>query len=326
MFAEKRLIRWTTCFSLCALCLPLYAQQQDGKQRQVHEQGAASYRTPEPSDLAQENLNRVAASAAQIRLVLAKDEGLLVELKRWVAKEATDNGQVVDDSSLTDQAIFDRLEQDVVFRSVATRLLQRYGYLLPAANPDSDLGKEKELILKERARRLVQIEAQEDSESLRPHGNNQDLEQTATCDPRLDQDCPQSLPSQRRRRPRPRTSVESSSPQTTPQTVPEQPQQQQNLPRIMQADGLPQPQDLRESASLAAGFELTSSPLKRNASPSDGSQSLGEAIDGLPVRPMVPSPWAKPSMACRWHKTCLLPIACLELLVRRLRQRTKWHN
>ena len=279
MLAEKRLIRWTTCFSLCALCLPLYAQQQDGKQGQVREQGAASYRTAEPSDLAQENLNRVAASAAQIRLVLAKDEGLLVELKRWVAKEATDNGQVVDDSSLNDQAIFDRLEQDVVFRSVATRLLQRYGYLLPAANPDSDLGKEKELILKERARRLVQIESQEDSESLRPQGNNRDLEQSA-CDPRQDEDCTQPEPAQRRQRSR--APVDISSPQTNPPGVPEQ-LLRQNLPRIMQADGMPQSPDLREGPDSAAGYQLASNPATRTTNPLDGSQSLGGIIDGLPL-------------------------------------------
>src|SRR5579864_7949950 len=100
----------------------------------------------------------MAACAAQIKAVLVKDAGLLVELKRWVAKEAADNGQVVEDSNLSDQAIFDRLDRDVTFRSVATRLLQRYGYLLPATNPDSSLGKEEEFILKERARRLVQIE------------------------------------------------------------------------------------------------------------------------------------------------------------------------
>src|SRR5207248_8614508 len=152
------------------------------------------------------------ASAAQIRIVLARDEGLLVDLKRWVAKEATDNGQVVDDSNLTDQAISERLEQDIVFRSVATRLLQRYGYLMPAANPDSDFAKEKDLILKERARRLVQIESQEDSESLRPQGNQQDLEQTAACDPRRDEDCPQQLPAQRRQQ-RTRTLVDSPSTQ-----------------------------------------------------------------------------------------------------------------
>src|SRR5690348_10530934 len=115
MFTKKRLIQWTACFSLCALCAPLYAQQQDEKQRPIREQGAGNDRAQEPSDLAQENLSRVAASAAQIRIVLAKDEGLLVELKRWLAKEATDNGQVVDDANLRDDAIFERLEQDVVF-------------------------------------------------------------------------------------------------------------------------------------------------------------------------------------------------------------------
>src|SRR5690348_12884988 len=204
MFAKKGLIRWTTCFSsVLAFCVPLCAQQQDDR-RPMREQTAGNYRAQAPLDLAQENLSRVAASAGQIRAVLAKDEGLLVELKRWVAKEATDNGQVVDDSNLTDQAVFERLEQDIVFRSVATRLLQRYGYLLPTSNPDSDFAKEKELVLKERARRLVQIESQEDTESLRPQSGNADVERTATCDPRLDQDqdCARPLPSQRRQRTR----------------------------------------------------------------------------------------------------------------------------
>ena len=139
----------------------------------------------------------MAASAIQIRLVLVKDEGLLVELKRWVAKEATDNGQVVEDSTLTDQAIFERLERDVAFRSIATRLLQRYGYLTPTPNPDSDYAKENELVLKERARRLVQIEAQEDTDALRPQKNDRELERTATCDPRRDEDCQQQSPAGR---------------------------------------------------------------------------------------------------------------------------------
>src|SRR5438874_40782 len=282
MFAKKRLMRWTTCFSFwTALCVPLHAQQQDEKRRPVREQEASIYRTQEPSDLAQENLNRVAASAAQIRTVLAKDEGLLVELKRWVAKEATDNGQVVDDANLTDQAIFDRLEQDVVFRSLATRLLQRYGYLLPAANPDSDLGKEKELILKERARRLVQLESQEDSESLRPQANNRELEQTAACDPKTDEDCLQPSPAQPRQRSR--TQVDTSSPRTSPRAVPEQ-LPQQSVPRLLQTEGLPQPLDLRDDSLSSSGLQLTSTPGARNTNPLEGSSSLGAgAIDESPV-------------------------------------------
>lgn len=286
MFAKKRLILgWTACLSSAVtLCLPLWAQQQDDR-RPMREQTAGNYRTQAPSDLAQDNLNRVAASATQIRAVLAKDEGLLVELKRWVAKEATDNGQVVDDQNLTDQALFDRLEQDVVFRSVATRLLQRYGYLLPTSNPDSDLAKEQELVLKERARRLVQIESQEDSESLRSQGNNRDLEQTAACDPARDEDCPQSLSPQRRQRSR--TPVEMTSPQTNPQTVPEQPLQQ-NAPRLMQADGSPQTPDLREDSISSPGYQLTSSPISRNSNALDVSSGPG-ALDGLPLPQDLPS-------------------------------------
>src|SRR5689334_16582271 len=52
------------------------------------------------SDLAQQNLSRVAASAAEIKTILLKDAGLMVELKHMVAKEATDHGQIVSDSDL----------------------------------------------------------------------------------------------------------------------------------------------------------------------------------------------------------------------------------
>ncbi len=269
-------------------CAPAFAQQQVDKQRAAREEGARDYRVGEPSDLSQENLSRVAASATQIRGVLVKDEGLLVELKRWVAKEATDNGQVVDDSNLTDQAIFERLEQDVVFRSVATRLLQRYGYLTPASNPDSDFGKEKELILKERARRLVQIESQEDTESLRPQKNDRDLERTATCDPHGDQDCSEHLPTDGRSKTHYPTGV--PSPGANPQTVPERlPAQAPS--RILQVDGLQQVPDLRDGAASQPDLELTSSPVMRDNNPSARSQSLGQgSIDGLPLERNASSP------------------------------------
>ena len=124
MLGNGQLEKAVLCFCLLlTLCGSLHAQQQ-GEKRLQRELGAVSSRIEEPSDLSQDNLSHVAASAAQIRGVLAKDEGLLVELKRWVAKEATERGQVVDDSNLTDPAIFERLEQDVVFRSVATRLVR----------------------------------------------------------------------------------------------------------------------------------------------------------------------------------------------------------
>jgi polysaccharide export outer membrane protein len=108
------------------------------------------------SDLGRENLSRVAASAAEIKIVLLKDQGLMVELKRWVAKDATDHGQIIQDEDLKENAIFDRLESDVQFRSIATRLLQRFGYLVPKLNPESDAGKEHQLLIQERTKWAAQ--------------------------------------------------------------------------------------------------------------------------------------------------------------------------
>ena len=118
------------------------------------------------SELTRDNLDRVAASPAQLKAVLVRDTGLMVELKRWMAKEASDNGQVIADEDLTDAAVYERLTNDVKFRSIATRLVQKYGYLRPSINPESDMAKEQDLVLKERAKRMVQIEAQEDQAAL----------------------------------------------------------------------------------------------------------------------------------------------------------------
>jgi len=116
---------------------------------------------PEPpeqdraSDWASDNLERVSASVAQIRGVLAKDPGLMVELKRLMAKQATDKGQIVAEQDMTDSAILDRLENDTRFRALATRLLQRYGYLTPQINEQSSEGQEQDLLRKARAARIA---------------------------------------------------------------------------------------------------------------------------------------------------------------------------
>jgi protein involved in polysaccharide export with SLBB domain len=271
-------------------CAPAFAQQQTDGQRKVSDQGRNEYGVEQTPDLSQENLRRVAASAIQIRAVLVKDEGLMVELKRWVAKEATDNGQVVEDSTLTDQAIFERLEQDIKFRSIATRLLQRYGYLMPTPNPESDFAKEKQLVLQERARRLVQIEAQEDSESLRPKKNDADLERASTCDPRRDEDCTQQSTADRRQNTH-APGGGMSSPQTNPQTTPEQ-LPSQSPSRILRADGLPQDADPLNGASadsLPPNLQLTASSGKRDANPQSSSQALNqEAPGGLPTGRNLP--------------------------------------
>jgi polysaccharide export outer membrane protein len=199
------------------------------------------------SELAKENLNRVAASSVQIREVLVKDTGLLVELKRWVAKEAADDGQVVEDSSLSDQAIFDRLDQDIVFRSVATRLLQRYGYLLPTTNPDSIYGKEQELVLKERARRLVEIETQEDTAAVKRQPNEtQPVDRTAACSPQ-ETDCENDKVRKRQHEREATPQNETPTPETNPHLSPD-------IPRTLQTE-LP-------TDGLTPQIELASAAIK----------------------------------------------------------------
>ena len=161
--------QWAIVLSATFLACPLFmpAQENQGADRTA------------PSGLAAENLNRVAASATQVGDLLRKDPGLLVELKRWVAKEATDRGQILDDAELNDQAIFERLNYDLEFRSVATRLLQRYGYLMPKLNPDSEAAREHEVLVNERTRRL---RADAEKENADEEKNTQpELKRTEAC-------------------------------------------------------------------------------------------------------------------------------------------------
>jgi protein involved in polysaccharide export with SLBB domain len=197
------LVAATMCLGVRAQETRETTREETDSQRHGSRESFPTARPVDPSDLGQENLQRVAASSAQIQAVLLKDPGILVELKRWVAKEATDNGQVVDDAALTDQSIFDRLDRDVEFRSVATRLVQRYGYLLPSLNPDSEIGKQHDIIIRERARRLAQLEERGDSESLpsqetdRTNDKDQTRQETTrmertNCDSRRQNNCDDS--------------------------------------------------------------------------------------------------------------------------------------
>ncbi len=200
--------RFLALTSFVALMLGMGLRAQDGNARRPEARNTSrTAQTAEPSDLAQENMGRVAAAAPQIQAVLLQDAGLLVELKRWVAKEATDNGQVVEDSLLTDQAIFDRLDHDVEFRSVATLLVQRYGYLLPSVNPESEVAKQQDLVLKERAHIMAQREDQQQAAALAAVENERkemrDEARNAErsgCDPRVQSICdePASMPRQPR--------------------------------------------------------------------------------------------------------------------------------
>lgn len=284
MYLGKILKRSVWLMVPFVLCTATWAQQAE-KERAARDE-ATHLRSAEPSDLAKENLDHVAASAEQIQQVLQRDAGLLVELKRWVAKEATDDGQVVADSDLTDSAVFDRLVRDTTFRAAATRLLQKYGYLLAAVNPDSEYAKEQDLILKERARRLVQVEAQEDLGSLRPG-------RTEACNPSEDENCLLSRVKGSRRTQNTLSPGETGLPETPPAVSPDQNLPSRNTLHTQRAgeerqeDGLtPVPTNVEfvrnsarsgaESPAIAVEPQVSTSSagLMTNGNPQAGSYDL----------------------------------------------------
>jgi polysaccharide export outer membrane protein len=149
--AQLRLSTFIGAFAALTFCFAISARAQDT-------QGKKPDAT---SDLARENLSEVAASSMQIKTILLEDPGLMVMLKDWIAQDSTDHGQVVSADDLTDAAVYDRLEVDIPFRAVATRLVQQYGFLIPQVNPESQMGQQQLLLMQERAKLVAQQEQME---------------------------------------------------------------------------------------------------------------------------------------------------------------------
>src|SRR6266700_2103280 len=160
--------RWLLIgFCLSAACSIVLAQARQQVQK---------------SDLGRQNMARVAATVGQLVAIFHRDPGLMVELKSWIAKDATNHGQLISDSDLTDEAIFDRLENDIVFRSVATALVQKYGFLKPTVNPESPMAQEQQILIRERAKYLAQDEEMARAKSRQQDQQQRQLEQTQLCD------------------------------------------------------------------------------------------------------------------------------------------------
>lgn len=168
------------------------------------------------SELGQQNLSLVAAPSTDIKAVLIKDPGLMVELKRWVAEDATNHGQLITESDLTDDAIYSRLDDDVRFRGIATLLLQRYGYLTPTVNPDSPAGREQQLLIQERVKWISQ-EEEEAREQQRTEQEQRvrDLQKARACADGTRSACTQN-PSAQPTLSAPPSSGPSSPPETEP--------------------------------------------------------------------------------------------------------------
>jgi polysaccharide biosynthesis/export protein len=172
-------------------CAPAFAQvaapQRSGLDTPAH-------LSVHPPDIISDNLDRVAASADQILEVVNKESGLMVELKRLFAQDAGVSGQILEESDLTDVEVAERLRSDLRARVLATRLLQRYGYLVPRVNPDSDLEAEQKLVRQERAQMLARAAERRDT-----FGETSTAGRNAGCDLRNVPECalPSSLPEDR---------------------------------------------------------------------------------------------------------------------------------
>jgi hypothetical protein len=229
------------------------------------------------SDLSKENQSLVAASEMEIENILRANAGLMIELKHWVAREATEQGQLISESDLSDLTIRERLHDDAKFRAAATELLQRYGYLTPKFDPNSQLGSEDELILEERSKLVAQGQS------------------FAACDARTNQHCGSLVKSTRDSSERtdempvfpsdslpvkPRNSeaplrLDRSSVETTSNHVPVDDESARefwpgtssnsNSPSLQSAS-MPLPEDPRGGSLLPSGTNI---PARRAESPSD---------------------------------------------------------
>jgi hypothetical protein len=163
-------------------------QEKNGPREQPQGEPAGPRGTPrtvrEGRGLAADNLERVAAAAEQILEILNRDAGLMVEFKRMIAQDASAIGQLLEESDLTDSALTARINEDLRTRVLATRLLQKYGYLLPKINPESELGQEQKLVLQERAQQLARA-SERGYEGREPPAAGMN----AACDPEQQSGC-----------------------------------------------------------------------------------------------------------------------------------------
>src|SRR5262249_19883821 len=99
------------CFILFLVHGTIYAQDSStiaerGDREQVYSRPSLlNASPPRRGDIVADNLDRVAATTEQILEILNRDAGLMVELKRWIAEDAGESGQVLEESDLTNSAV-----------------------------------------------------------------------------------------------------------------------------------------------------------------------------------------------------------------------------
>ncbi len=118
----------------CAAFLTVFAapgQESLGQQREeargqassgTEAQKAVQQMPRRGGDIVADNLDHVAATANQILEILNQDAGLMVELKRMLAEDAGESGQILEESDLSESAVTQRIVEDLRIRMVANGL------------------------------------------------------------------------------------------------------------------------------------------------------------------------------------------------------------
>jgi protein involved in polysaccharide export with SLBB domain len=262
---------------LLALALLYCAQAYSQRPSQGSTAQASGTETParvplHSPDIISDNLDRVAASADQILEVVNKEAGLMVELKRLLAQDAGVSGQILEEADLTDGAVAERLHSDLRARVLATRLLQRYGYLVPRLNPDSDLEAEQKLIRQERAQILARAAQRRDNLL----GETTTANRGTGCDPESPSECavPSSLPDDRENLP-----PEATAPVRAPRSTAPLQRAEEVLPNpATRPDGTNLLEDQRPAYGASVGSPetvLTSARVDMNSPLNSGSRMSG---------------------------------------------------
>jgi polysaccharide export outer membrane protein len=174
---KKNLMILKTSLRLSMCCLVVFTSVALSQ-----EQGVPT-RAP-VADIIKDNLSRAAATPEQILEVLGREPGLMVEFKQLLAKDAGINGQILEETDLSEGAIAERLHSELHIRILATALLRRYGYLVARINPDSDLAAERNLRLRERAQEIERATERRTFTSEQPRA-----EGTAGCNAKSERSC-----------------------------------------------------------------------------------------------------------------------------------------
>jgi polysaccharide biosynthesis/export protein len=109
---------------LCLVSLNALAQNSTNNNETV-------YGSREPSQ-AQKEADRLATLAPErIITILGSEPGLLLQVKKRLVKMAFEQGRILDEQDLTDEALYRLIRQDVNIRAIATREIEDRNYIRP---------------------------------------------------------------------------------------------------------------------------------------------------------------------------------------------------